>query len=131
MPKKGNVKFLAPLLWRLLKIICIKINFDNCLKIIDPVTKKFDNGSQYIGEMINGKKHGNGIYTSPSGCVYEGEFKDDKANGKGILTDCNGGKYEGDWINNNAHGKGIMTYANGNKYEGEWKDNKKNGKGII
>ena len=41
---------------------------------------------KYVGEFKNGKQHGQGIFTTPSGNKYVGEFKDGKQHGKGKLT---------------------------------------------
>ena len=42
----------------------------------------FDNGT-YKGDVVDGKKHGKGVYTFNSGNKYEGDYKDDVMEGKG------------------------------------------------
>ena len=43
-------------------------------------------GEKYEGHHgKEGKHHGKGIYTWPSGSKYEGDWKDDKKNGCGII----------------------------------------------
>ena len=37
-------------------------------------------GDKYVGEWKDGKKHGEGTYTTANGHKYVGEFKDDKQN---------------------------------------------------
>ena len=45
----------------------------------------YDDGSQYIGELFYGYKHGCGIIDYPNGDKYEGIWQNDKKNGFGIL----------------------------------------------
>jgi len=81
----------------------------------------WENGSRYVGEWKDGKKHGQGTLTYPNlmrirggtekfeGMKYVGEWKDDKYHGQGT------------WF-----GKGEWK---GQKYVGEYKDGKEwNGK---
>ena len=69
--------------------------------------------------------------TYPDGSEYVGQVKNGKANGKGTLTWPDGRKYTGQWENGNRHGKGTMTVPNGPKYVGEFKDDHVHGKGIL
>ena len=39
-------------------------------------TKLYKNGAQFVGEVSNGKKNGQGTYTYANGNNYEGEWKD-------------------------------------------------------
>ena len=36
----------------------------------------WENGTRYMGEWKDGKKHGQGTFTFPDGEIYEGEWKD-------------------------------------------------------
>ena len=36
----------------------------------------WENGSRYVGEWKDGKKHGQGTYTSQDGTKWKGKFKD-------------------------------------------------------
>ncbi len=40
-------------------------------------------GRKYVGELKDGKAHGQGTYTWPDGRKYVGEFKDGNAHGYG------------------------------------------------
>lgn len=40
----------------------------------------------YEGDLVNGKKHGNGILYSRDGSRYEGTWKDNKPNGIGVYV---------------------------------------------
>jgi hypothetical protein len=92
--------------------------------------KEYNNG-RYIGNIVDNKREGIGIFFYTDGKRYEGEWKDDKINGKGIMLYKNGDKYEGYFKNEKKEGKGIYYYNNGNIYEGDWKNNIKHGKGIF
>jgi hypothetical protein len=85
----------------------------------------FPSGNVYEGEWKGDKKHGQGKYTGSNGFVYEGEWKGDKKHGQGKVTDSDGDVYEGEWKDDNMHGQGKATYSDGDVYEGEWKDGKR------
>ncbi len=91
---------------------------------------------RYIGEIVNGKRHGKGtMYYSEEDefnrVKYEGEYKDDKRHGKGVFTWKDGQKYDGEWKDDNRHGHGVYTWPNGTKYDGEWKDGMGTGQGVY
>ena len=77
----------------------------------------WENGSRYIGEWKDGKKHGQGKYTSADdngeGDKYIGEFKDDKKHGQGKYIWPNGDEYEGDFKDDKPNGIGIYTFPSG------------------
>ena len=41
--------------------------------------------TNYLGNFLNGKKHGNGIYHYSTGGKYKGEWLNDKKNGYGVI----------------------------------------------
>ena len=113
---------------------------------------EFENGV-FIGNVINSKKEGKGIFYYNNGAKYEGEYKNDLRNGKGIFYYKEGHIYDGEWENDKKHGRGILyinsgeiyegefkeglfdgfgifNYSGGEKYIGEFKDNKRNGYGM-
>jgi hypothetical protein len=51
------------------------------------------NGRRYVGEFIEGRRHGKGQMTFP-----------------------NGDKYTGDWVDGKRTGHGLYLFANGNRY---------------
>ncbi|XP_058425278.1 radial spoke head 10 homolog B-like [Diceros bicornis minor] len=51
--------------------------------------------NEYIGEFVNGDRHGRGKFYYASGAVYEGE-----------------------WVSNKKHGMGRLTFKNGRVYDG-------------
>ena len=50
-------------------------------------------GTKYVGEYKDGKRHGQGTFTHSDGGKYVGEWKDDKPNGQGTFTHYTGKKY--------------------------------------
>lgn len=83
---------------------------------------------RYDGEFQNGAAQGYGsvVYedgTPPplGGGKYVGDFVNWKRQGKGIFTSRNGDTYEGEWGNNDPNGKGTLTTDHGkNRYSGTW-----------
>ena len=51
----------------------------------------------YIGNFINGKKHGEFDYPYYNGDKFVGEFRDGKKNGKGVFTYSSGETSSGNW----------------------------------
>ena len=111
-------------------------------------------GSEYEGDIVQGKKDGRGILKFRDGTIYEGEFRDDNFNGNGVLKYFNGRKYEGnfkegkmdgngkftwedgktyigDYVNDKKHGKGKLMWNNEKYYEGSWVNNKQHGEGMY
>ena len=68
------------------------------------------NKSVYIGELKNGKPHGQGISTWENGVQYVGEWKDGKRHGQGRVTWKNGVKYVGEWKDGGKNTNDLITY---------------------
>ncbi|XP_076779742.1 radial spoke head 10 homolog B isoform X1 [Arvicanthis niloticus] len=51
--------------------------------------------NEYIGEFVNGFRHGQGKFYYASGAMYEGEWVSNKKQGRGRMTFKNGRVYEG------------------------------------
>ena len=56
-------------------------------------------GDEYVGEVKNGKQHGQGTYTFASGSKYVGGYKEGKKHGYGVYTWADGETKEGIWKN--------------------------------
>ena len=88
-------------------------------------------GYTYVGEFKRGKRNGKGNFSSKDNKYnYDGGWKDDKKYGIGTLFD-NGDKYTGDFINDKYNGNGTLCGKNGEIYECEFKDGKPNGLGRV
>lgn len=90
---------------------------------------KFTDGSTYLGEIFNKKKHGYGEIVFPDGSVYHGYFKDDKYEGMGRLIQSDGEVYQGEWQDDKAQGYGEFYNLDGS-YQGMWDQDKQNGRGT-
>ncbi|CAD8103494.1 unnamed protein product [Paramecium primaurelia] len=110
----------------------------------------YPNGTFY-GQMMNGKKHGQGLMLLQgrvcegvwqndrkhghckeifdSGETFEGEYQNGKPQGKGVYIR-NNESYDGQWVNGFKHGHGIWKMGN-DYYEGEWKFGKIDGYGVY
>ena len=88
-------------------------------------------GSEYEGDIAQGKKEGRGILKFKDGTIYEGEFKDDNFNGNGVLKFFNGRKYEGNFKEGKMDGDGKFTWEDGKTYIGQYVNDKKHGKGKL
>ena len=95
-------------------------------KPYDPVTKTgyheetYANGEHYVGDFVNGKRHGIGRMEYLNGDVYEGSYNMGKRHGQGIMTYAAGSRYEGNWENSIKSGQGRFVQANGEVYEGSF-----------
>ncbi|CAH8649768.1 unnamed protein product [Schistosoma intercalatum] len=102
------------------------------------------NKSEYIGDVVDGIRHGFGTYTDSNGLQYTGQWKNGKKQGKDGLG-CHAwhilrvrtsqyslpNVYDGQWANGKRNGLGTFHYPNGSKYVGYWKDDLKHGKGTL
>jgi len=59
------------------------------------------------------------LYLWENGTKYMGEWKDGKRHGQGNMTYHDGSKFVGKWKNGKEHGQGTNTLTNGEKYVGE------------
>jgi hypothetical protein len=64
----------------------------------------YKDGSQYIGHILDGKRHGQGTYIWPSGDKYVGEWKNNRAIG-GWLYKTTGGKV---WVYEDSDGRWVI-----------------------
>ena len=60
-------------------------------------TQTYQDGTKYVGEFKNGKRHGNGTMTYSSGMKYLGEWKDGREHGHGTRTYPDGDEVKGVW----------------------------------
>jgi radial spoke head protein 1 len=96
-------------------------------------TYKFKkNNSKYVGDYVQGKKHGQGVFLFPDGSKYEGSWAEDVKSGTGVYTYPNGDTYSGEWVSNVREGNGTYTVAATNtKFEGLWSKDRRSGPGAY
>ena len=82
----------------------------------------YHDGSTYVGDIINGKCNGRGIYICNGKYAhkYKGEFLNNKYHGKGIKIWKDNDRYEGDFVNGLYHGKGIEIWHGSGRYKGDF-----------
>lgn len=76
-------------------------------------------GDSYIGEFLNGIKHGSGTIHYKSGDQYEGEWYYNQKHGQGVYKFSSGIIYIGKW-ENNMFIKGTIKWPDGRIYNGEY-----------
>lgn len=89
------------------------------------------NGNYYEGSFKNGVRSGEGTFYWEDGDVYKGNFEDDVRNGYGEYCWASGNIYKGNWENGVRNGYGELYYASGNIYKGNWKNEEMNGEGTF
>lgn len=92
---------------------------------------RFDDGSKYEGEFVNGRIGHKGIFYFANGDKYLGEWMDQMRHGEGKLIYATGDVYTGQFEENRFSGYGEITYIEGDVYKGMWEDNLPNGEGAM
>ena len=87
--------------------------WNNCIGDI-----KKDDGTAYWGGFTNGKLHGFGLLTLPTGEKVLGQFKEGALSGRGVFFAKDGSRYAGDFNQNDFNGQGIYVTVNGDRQEG-------------
>ena len=67
----------------------------------------YKNGSVYIGEVLNGFRNGDGVFTRFDGSTYKGSFSYDQYDGYGEAIYKNGTKYVGNYSRGFRFGHGV------------------------
>jgi len=78
--------------------------------LVDPKFKDYPNG-WYFGELVEGKRHGQGMFFWPGGQAYMGGWNNDVRSGFGIQRDGGGEMQIGTWRNRFMTGWGV-TFEN-------------------
>ena len=92
--------------------------------------KSFGLGALYIGQVVDGLRHGSGSMEYADGSAYTGEWCADMASGKGNKTFADGSMYKGEFARGKRDGAGAFTSPAG-IYDGEWKVDAKWGAGCL
>lgn len=93
--------------------------------------KTFKNGDCYVGEWLEGKFHGKGIYSWLNGTSYEGQFMAGMPHGSGVFTFAEGSSYEGNIVTGQMEGEGTYTFSNRDVYKGKFQQDYMWGRGIY
>jgi hypothetical protein len=120
-------------------LIAETLYYENAIYVGDVINGKphgqgsieFTNGYKYEGGWFLGTKKGVGTATYASGHIYEGEWLNGERHGQGTRTSPNGHIYEGEWLNGKEHGQGTYTWPNGQKYVGGWRNGEYHGQGTM
>lgn len=90
-----------------------------------------DEGNLYIGETLNGKRHGQGTLYIKEGGKYQGQWKEDRYNGNGTLVFSDGSTYIGGFSKGFMHGSGQLFYPDGSYYKGHYLYGVREGFGLY
>ena len=89
--------------------------------------EKYENNSsirkRYWKDCNNSHCHEeNGQLKYQDGSIWQGEFVNGQPQGLGVLKYADGNKYEGEIINHAPNGEGVMYFSNGQVVGGTWND---------
>ena len=90
-----------------------------------------EDGSVYQGGWKDGKKHGQGKFTTLKGKVYTGNWEEGKKDGYGKVTLNGKIVYDGYWKEGKKDRHGKKTYSDGSVYVGNWKEGLLDGRGKL
>ncbi len=85
-------------------------------------TINLDNGSRYVGQVVNEKFHGNGKLTWADGSSYDGQWRNGLFHGAGTYIYSSGDQYTGEFNDGKQHGIGTYTYSDGSNIRGLWQN---------
>lgn len=114
----------------------ISVRFDeNGNTITKEIRYYTDNMKEYEGEIMNNKKHGEGILWARYNSINNSLMEDDNhiacssSNDITAISDNVNYRYEGDFVNDRFEGNGTIYHANGKKWlSGQFKNGMANGK---
>lgn len=81
----------------------------------------------YVGDLLDGKRHGQGSYLFADGSLYAGEWIADKREGEGTHRFADGSIYKGEWLGNLRHGAGNYTTKAEHCCRGFWENDLRHG----
>jgi hypothetical protein len=85
---------------------------------------------RYRGQLLQGMRHGHGVYHWNDGTKYTGQWSRDTEHGTGEKLFANGDAYRGEWNEGLFHGYGVYEWKDGARFEGRWVHNFEHGFGI-
>ena len=84
--------------------------------------KRFEDGSMYEGNFVNGRPEGKGTMIYVGGASYSGEWHNGLREGHGTWNYADGGSYVGEWHRGQMHGRGKLVKGDGTVILGIWND---------
>mmetsp|Transcript_29688 Transcript_29688/g.88817 ORF Transcript_29688/g.88817 Transcript_29688/m.88817 type:complete len:524 (-) Transcript_29688:61-1632(-) len=75
------------------------------------VATNFVQHNKYIGQFVDGKRHGTGTFQYASGATYVGEWADDKKHGDAVYTSETGTVFSGKFVNDRKAASGAVDKA--------------------
>ncbi|MDR0814302.1 MAG: hypothetical protein LBN37_00960 [Bacteroidales bacterium] len=94
----------------------------------------YDSGDYYIGDIVDGRRHGAGEYHWTNGDWYKGQWVNGERTGQGTYYFASTGETDiGQFLKGKKVGSGTVKWKDGSRYEGTWDDTsgKLNGTGIY
>ncbi|HEY4165311.1 MAG TPA: protein kinase [Reyranella sp.] len=79
-----------------------------------------DDGSSYVGQLVDGKRSGLGVLVYQDNDKQAGEWKDNVLNGRGTEHLSDGPVYEGQWSNGVPAGLGVRDKPGSERAEGNF-----------
>ena len=71
------------------------------------------NAAGFVGDLVDGVRHGYGVQTYRNGAKYAGEWKSDHPDGWGVILAADGRQSVGRFAINPRHGRGVQFFVNG------------------
>ncbi|MBS0549679.1 MAG: hypothetical protein JSR24_18135, partial [Proteobacteria bacterium] len=89
-----------------------------------------DDGSSYVGQVVEGRRQGLGVADAKDGDHRAGEWQDNQMTGRGTDRAPDGLRYEGQWRDGQPSGPGVMERPGGIREEGSFAQGKLEGPGM-
>ncbi len=89
-----------------------------------------EDGTSYVGQLVDGKREGLGIAHLKDGRSQAGEWKDNLLNGRGTGDDVDGAHFEGEWRNGRPNGVGVREKPGVERAEGNFSAGVLDGLGL-
>ena len=91
----------------------------------------FYNGDKFVGDVVNSRRHGHGVYYYDSGDKYTGGWEAGKQCGHGVYVYTNGDRYVGEWSGGKHHGAGTYHFKSGKVFQGSYCEGQPAGHGVF
>ncbi|KAA0161176.1 hypothetical protein FNF28_05171 [Cafeteria roenbergensis] len=94
---------------------------------------RFADGSEYVGQVLDGRVTGQGKYSTPDGQTLEGAFEDGLLHGEGARTTRDGVVERGTWRRGELHGRGVQMWGGrgGDTFVGSFRHGARWGSGRL